>query len=130
MLRSINDVAEGIKDVFLDEGIPLYIPNKAGFYDTTEIQQIVQLLKVVDNPLQDIALFGTLKSYFGGFSDEEIAAIRVKDKECKYLYNLLNALRSEDSKISSFLSFIDELRFKSTYMPVHELIEYIVESRN
>ena len=70
------------------EGIPVYITSKTGYFAATEVQELLQLLRVLDNPSQDIPLFGVMKSLFGGFSEEEAAIIRSGAKDCS-LYEAL-----------------------------------------
>ena len=129
LVRSATGIGQALRDVFSKEGIPFYMPMKEGFYETTEVQQVLQLLKVIDNPLQDIALYGTMKSFFGGFSDEEIASLRLikhDEKVRPYLYEQLKEYSENNERAASFLAFLDELRYESTYMPVHELLRKII----
>lgn len=76
LLRATSGWDEEFKAVLEEEGIPAYITSKTGYFGATEVQELLQLLRVLDNPLQDIPLFGVLKSVFGGFTEEEIALIR------------------------------------------------------
>lgn len=126
LVRSGSDVAMGLKYVFGLEGIPSHMPLKAGFYQTPEIQQIVQLLKVFDNPMQDIALYGSLKSFFGGFTDEEIATLKISGVS---LYKCLIMARDDNKKVDSFLKLIEEYRYKCTYMPINEVLSELIYDR-
>ena len=132
LVRSMTDVADGIRNVFAHEGIPCVINVNTGFYKTNEIQQVIQLLKVVDNPRQDISMYGVLHSFFGGFSDEEIAILKTKDKENdsepgeKYLYDSLKSEAGSNPKVKSFLDKLEDYRRRSTYTPIHKLIDEIV----
>lgn len=76
LLRATSGWDEEFKAVLEEEGIPAYITSKTGYFGATEVQELLQLLRVLDNPLQDIPLFGVMKSIFGGFTEEEIALIR------------------------------------------------------
>ena len=134
LLRSMTDVASGLKDVLSNEGIPFFMNLSSGFYETKEINEIVQFLKVLDNPRQDIPLYGVMHSYFGGFEDEEIAAIRVKGKEngktkrrAGSLYENLLSVAEEDTRVRTFLGFIEKYRKKSTFTPIHTLIRELVD---
>ncbi len=124
LLRSMTDVAEGIKNVFYEEGIPCYMTLKNGFYDAKEVQCMIEFLKVIDNPLQDIPLYGVLTSYFGGFSETEIAELRCEYPR-KLLYDELKAAASENEKVSAFLDMLNSYRSMSKYTPIHELINII-----
>lgn len=77
LLRTNSGWDEEFRKVFSEEGIPSYITSKTGYFKTTEIQTVLQFLRVLDNPLQDIPLFGVLHSVFGGFDEEETALIKV-----------------------------------------------------
>lgn len=98
LLRTNSGWDEEFKTVLEREGIPVYISSKTGYFAATEVQELLQLLRVLDNPTQDIPLFGTLKSVFGGFSEEEIASIRSRRKGCS-LYEALKsaAYRGQDA---------------------------------
>ena len=90
LLRTNSGWDEEFKAVLEKEGIPVYITSKTGYFAALEVQELLQLLRVLDNPCQDIPLFGVMKSLFGGFSEEEIALIRSQAKGC-CLYEALKA---------------------------------------
>ena len=94
LLRSNSGWDEEFKEVLEEEGIPAYITSKTGYFGTTEVQELLQFLRVLDNPTQDIPLFGVMKSVFGGFSEEEIALIRSRRKGCS-LYEALKEFAGE-----------------------------------
>lgn len=83
LLRTNSGWAQEFKETLQKEGIPAYVSLRTGYFEASEIRELLQFLHVIDNPRQDIPLYGTLKSYFGGFSEEEIARIRagVTDKK-------------------------------------------------
>ncbi len=80
LLRTNSGWDEEFKEVLEQEGIPVYITSKTGYFVAAEVQELLQLLRVLDNPSQDIPLFGVMKSVFGGFSEEEAARIRSRTK--------------------------------------------------
>lgn len=75
LLRKTKEWDEVFKTVFESEGIPAYITKSSGYFETGEIRVLLNFLKCLDNPKQDIALFGTMTSAFVGFTDEEMALI-------------------------------------------------------
>ncbi len=81
LLRSTVGWNEDLRAVFAREGIPAYAESRTGYFAAQEIREIIELLRVLDNPRQDIPLYGTLRGYFGGFSQDEIAQIRMAVKE-------------------------------------------------
>ncbi len=82
LLRTNSGWDEEFKRVLEEEGIPVYITSKTGYFSATEVQELLQLLRVLDNPMQDIPLYGVMKSIFGGFSEEELALVRSGHKGC------------------------------------------------
>ncbi len=88
LLRTNSGWDEEFRTVLEREGIPVYITSKTGYFAATEVQELLQLLRVLDNPSQDIPLFGVMRSMFGGFTEEEIAKIRSCARECS-LYEAL-----------------------------------------
>ena len=76
LLRTTSGWDEEFKKTLEQQGIPVYITSKTGYFGALEVQELLQFLRVLDNPRQDIPLFGVMQSVFGGFTQEEIAQIR------------------------------------------------------
>ena len=133
LMRTTSGWDEDFKTVLEEEGIPVYITSKTGYFAAPEVQQLLQLLRVLDNPRQDIPLFGVMKSLFGGFSEEEIALLRSGDRK-KSLYEVLEELAARDNeekeelaaKVSAFLDKINRYRSYTVYMPIRDLLQRIV----
>lgn len=136
LLRTTSGWDEVFGKVLKEEGIPVHSASKTGYFAAKEIQTLLQFMRVLDNPLQDIALFGVLKSYFGGFNEEEIARMRTASKDRKEkLYFTVKEFASssvgkdEDrirEKAQKFLVFLEDYRNKTIYMPIYELLQEIV----
>ena len=97
LLRSNSGWDEPFKKTLEAEGIPVYITSKTGYFAASEVQELLQFLRVLDNPRQDIPLFGAMKSLFGGFTEEEIALIRSGQKRGT-LYDALKNCSQEEAK--------------------------------
>ncbi len=76
LFRATAGWDEDFRRVLAERGIPVHITSKTGYFQTLEIQGIVNFLKVLNNPLQDIPFFGVMKLPFFDFSEEEITKIR------------------------------------------------------
>lgn len=130
LLRTNTGWDEEFKSVLKEEGIPSHVASKTGYFAAKEIQTILQLLRVLDNPLQDIPLFGVMRSYFGQFDEEEIAFIcgKKENRKEKLFFSLKRYIEEagEDSKAGEFLALIEEYRNKTVYMPIHELMHEII----
>ncbi len=132
LLRTNSGWDEEFKESLEKEGIPVYITSKTGYFAATEVQELLQVLRVLNNPGQDIALFGMMKSIFGGFSEEEIAMIRAGEKELS-LYRALTSYEGEEglqNKVANFLQTLQRYREYSVYMPIRELLQHLVDEFN
>ncbi|WP_077317825.1 helicase-exonuclease AddAB subunit AddA [Virgibacillus proomii] len=83
LLRSMTD-APIIVDELKQQGIPVYAELSTGYFEAIEVKIIISLLKVVDNPRQDIPLAAVLRSPIVGLNEEELAAIRLAGKNVTY----------------------------------------------
>ena len=73
LLRSMTGWSETILQVLTREGIPAYAETGTGYFDTIEVETVLAMLAVIDNPIQDIPLAAVLRSPMVGLSDEEMA---------------------------------------------------------
>lgn len=130
LLRTTSDWAQEFKDTLQKEGIPAYVSLQTGYFQTTEIRELMQFLHIIDNPMQDIPLFGTLKSYFGGFSEEEIAQVRScsgQNRKDVTLYQQLKEYQGElEERIRDFLFRLREYRVRAVYTPIHKLLQEMI----
>ncbi len=135
LLRSTAGKQEAFREIFEKEGIPLYMEYKGGYFAAEEIRMVLQLLRVIDNPRQDIPFYGVLRGYFGGFTQDEIGELRSifpEDKE-KLLYDCV-AMAAESGcvdaaladKCRKLIDWISHYRDRMTMVPVHELIGELV----
>lgn len=64
-------------DEFKQAGIPLYAELTGGYFDALEVMIMLNTLRVIDNPIQDIPLVSVLRSPFIGLKENELAEIRL-----------------------------------------------------
>lgn len=130
LLRTLSGWDEVFKRVLEEEGIPVHVTARTGYFAAPEIQELLHFLRILDNPLQDIPLYGVMHTYLGGFSEEEIALVRASCPKKKYLYDALTACDLADGtlrqKIAHFLEKVARYRELSVYLSVHELLQTIL----
>ena len=80
LLRSPSGRAEGFAKAFHRAGVPLAAA-RDGFYTALEISDLLSLLRLLDNPLQDLPLLAVLRSPLVGLSVDELAALRSHNGE-------------------------------------------------
>ncbi|WP_042455195.1 helicase-exonuclease AddAB subunit AddA [Neobacillus dielmonensis] len=79
LLRSMT-WAPAIMEEFKQQGVPIYAELSTGYFEATEVAVMVSLLRVIDNPFQDIPLASVLRSPIVGLNEEEMAQIRIYQK--------------------------------------------------
>jgi len=89
----------------LDEyGIPYTVVSGTGFWEAPEITGLVNLFTFFENPEDDIALYGVLRSPLFGFPDEDIARLHFEDQP------LWAALQTADDDLGDAARLLDEWR--------------------
>lgn len=124
LLRSTKEVEAVWKRIFLAHGIPMKTESRTGYFDTDEIQSVISFLKVIENPFDDIALVGTMKSVFGGMNDEDLARLKLLSKDGKWMERLH---MSEEIHHKAFCEKIAHYQALSDYMGIYELLTVIFE---
>jgi len=127
LMRSPASTINEIKDVFDNEEIPYLSDVSSGYFDAIEVQIILNLLRIIDNPYQDIPLVSVLRSALVHLDEIELSKIRTYAKEGCYYEALLAYIEDneEDMKVRKFLTTLHELKEKSMLIPLHELIQTI-----
>ncbi len=132
LLRSMSSWATDFSEVLRANDIPVVCDEHTGYFAAREVQLAVSMLRIIDNPDQDIPLTMVLKSVYGKFTDNELAIIRAKNKKLS-MYKVLCEASSGcefSDKVVSFLNKLNSLRHDSAYMTVYELILKIYETDN
>ena len=129
LLRTTRNWAE----VFVDElsmmGIPVFADTGTGFFKTVEVQVMLSLLQIIDNPLQDIPLLSVLRSPIVGFTTDELAELRLADKKA-LLYEAMKKLAESGqgetaAKALAFLEKLQKWREMSLYMSTDRLLWHL-----
>ena len=126
LLRSTKDKASIYEQEIMNLGMPVFSDSNQEYLDSIEIQTIMSLLKIIDNPMQDIPLVTVLRSNIGGFTDNELVEIRLSDKYDNFYNCMLKAkvdVKPElRQKIENFLNNIEKWRKEQEYLALDELI--------
>lgn len=117
-------------DALTESGIPVVMERKQGFYETREIGLMVSMLRIIDNPHQDIALATVLLGPMFSFTEEDLAEIRVESRDTDLYDALCQYAKSDEcyEKIQRFLEVLEHLRSKVTYATVAELVQDIYDT--
>lgn len=134
LLRTAKNVSSVYANALSERGIPVFSPETGGFFEAAEISFILSLLRVLDNPVQDIPLAAVMLSPLFGFSAGELADIRASAKErleageTEPLYRSVAVSADEGSKkAAAFLKKIESLRRLSLTLSAGELVRRVCE---
>ena len=131
LLRSTKNKANIFEKELTNLNINVYSDTSQEYLESYEIQVIMDLLKIIDNPYQDIPLVHVMLSSLGMFTDDDLLEIRLCDQNDDFYTTMLKArlsVREElREKIDSFLNKIENFREKNGYMDLDELIWTIYE---
>ncbi len=157
LLRSMTNWSEVFVNTLMQEGIPAYADTGTGYFQTLEIMTVLNMLRIIDNPRQDIPLTGVLYSPMVGMTTTELALLRASDRNVSLYSALLSYVsaegdntsevynesghesRSYDSeekgsdhesliqKAKGFLAQLNAFRSMVNHVPIHELLQAVLE---
>lgn len=126
LLRKTANIAPIYEKELENLEYPVFSDIGTNYFESIEIQTIMNLLKIISNPDNDIALVSVLRSPIGQFTDNELIEIRIENSKDSF-YNALISNEKLKEKISKFLELVEDFRTKQEYLKLDELIWYIYE---
>ena len=126
LLRSTKEPAPIFEKEILNIGMPVFSDASSEYLESIEIQTIMSLLRIIDNPLQEIPLVAVMRSVIGGFTDNELVQIRLSDKHDNFYNAILKSKKDVEArlraKIEKFLNNLEIWRKEQEYLSLDELI--------
>lgn len=137
LVRAGRDTQEILKEELTQQGIPVHITSRTGYFSTMEVQNVLQYLKVLSNPYDDYAMAGLLKSPFFLFTDQDLAILKGfggRSTQEKYLVECMKAITETENKeevqkwtmlrekVKKTLLTIEENRKKAVTLSTYELL--------
>ena len=154
LARSLSSWGAEFADVLKDCGIPAHVTSQMGYFSAYEVQIVLAMLKILDNPCQDIPMAAVLKSPIVGLDDEELAELRVENKDGAFSKALAGILQKQENEkkdnqeqgkeyteskedvkditelspaLQKFVITYRELRAAISDTPIHTLIEQLLD---
>lgn len=84
-----------VLDILGEQNIPVTIEGTENFFQTTEISVMLSLLRIIDNPHQDIPLAAVLHSPLYGLDDNDLAWIRLENQQDDFYQALETVMQTE-----------------------------------
>ena len=101
LLRSLSGWTDSLVEVLNGNGIPAHTVSSTGYFSTVEVQTVLSMLRLLDNPRQDIPMAAVLRSPMAGLTDEELAVLRLEDGSVPFheaVLELAEGLYEEDGQ--------------------------------
>ena len=141
LLRSPSSKVSDIEDIFGHLSIPLYSDLGGDYFSTLEVSIFTNLLRIIDNPRQDISLLSVMRSPIYSFKPRDLALLRLLDRNMDFYDLLLKLYNTEENdlkllasdyrelrdKIVNFIDQIEMYRKKSIFTPLDEFIWFLLK---
>lgn len=127
LLRATRHKANAVLDVLARFGVPAYAELGTGYFAALEVETMLALLAVLDNPRQDIPLAAVLRSPLAGFSPADLARIRAVRREGDF-WDAVRAAAEEGElgalgrRLQGFLVRLEQWRTRARRGPLSELV--------
>lgn len=125
LMRATSGYANTFVEEFRQAGVPVYAELSTGYFGATEVDTMLSLLKVIDNPRQDVPLAGVLRSPVVGLNAADLASIRVCNKKGDYYDAVVAAALSGgdlSDRLTVFLSQLEKWRTAARRGALSDLI--------
>lgn len=123
LLRSASGRAPLIAKILASEGVPAYSDADAQYFDLPEVRDVMNVLRVLDNPYQDVPLLSALRCPCFGFTSERLAEIRLRDEtRQKPFYQVFFALREQEQDVRTACERLDAWRFWAQHLTTDRLL--------
>lgn len=129
LLRSVKNSIDEYNEVLTTFGVPVVCDNSNNLFESNEIKTILSLLRVIDNPMQDISLLAVMMSPLYGFTADEMAEIKLENNNLKLnLYT--SVVNSNSAKVKAFLEEIDLFSKLVVTMSVSSFIRFVCDYKS
>lgn len=126
LLRASTVLAPIYEKEISELDYPVFSDSSSTYLESMEVETIMSLLKVIDNPLQDIPLVTVLRSNIFGFTDNDLMQIRLVDRKCLFYEAMQKARLSVDNKlrhkIDDVVEKLKKWKAEEKFLPLDELI--------
>ncbi len=127
LLRSTKDTSNIYRKALSEAGIPVFAEQGGGFLETPEVMTILSFLSIIDNPIQDVPLLAVLLSPLFGFTEDEVASLRIGSRYTNLYKAILAAEERGDAHCIDFLNTLRAYRTLSVSMGAGDLLRQIYE---
>ncbi|MCH5210497.1 MAG: helicase-exonuclease AddAB subunit AddA [Oscillospiraceae bacterium] len=139
LMRSVKSSGDMLSDMLAKFNIPAFV-QKEEYFERREIKLILSLISLINNHMQDIPLVAVMRSPIGGFSENELAMIKI-DYKGKSFYKAVKNYKTAENNLNEkekrlrdkcrrFINDIDRWRGYVKIKPIAQLIWTLYEETN
>ena len=127
LIRSVKTVGDILQKTLSKRNIPVFLNNNGGYFESTEIALLLNLLDIIDNPYKDIPLISVMYSCVFNFSIDELMSIRKQSKKGSF-YQAMSEYRENGpenmliDKIANMLRKINKWQSEAKFMPLDQFV--------
>lgn len=130
LLRTMKNWGSVLDDVFGREGMPYYAETSEGYFDVPEVETMLHILRLIDNPRQDIPLLSILHSPIYGLSADELMQVRLGGGkgayyDCMHIYLQEGENEELRGKLAAFFGDLESWRSRMRDLSLHELLRLL-----
>ena len=136
LMRSVSSAAQTCEAVFMKNGVPCYVDGGSGLFETSEVGQIIEILKLIDNAQSEIPLACALRSPMFMFDENDLLRIKLCSREsfCDAFYGICSGKYKTESALTKkcldFMRRLSSWRKASGFISVEALIRRIYTDTN
>lgn len=125
LMRSVSSNAAAYSEILRSRGVPVFVDDSDGYFDTMEINVFMNLLALIDNQYQDVPLISVLRSEIFGFSTNQLAEVRKRQPEGSYADAFRAVAEGDDEfaeRCGSVLQRLRRWKILSRAVPLTDLV--------
>ena len=130
LTRSKGSAFQALLPMLAARGIPAYADGAEGFFASMEITLLLELLQLIANRRNDVALIGVLRSPVAGLSNEELARVRIASPRTPFLDAALACAEGEGAlagKLRAFFTLLDSWRMRAGTLSLDGLVRTVLD---
>ncbi len=134
VLTRTNVTDPSLSESFAECGLKILSSDRSGYLKSREISVLLNLLAIINSPMHDLPLASVMLSPIMGFSDDELALVKLTDKKSRLYKNILRIISGEltadealTNKCREAVSLIKRLRVYAAGMPLTKLIKKVYD---
>lgn len=127
LLRSTAGKTDIFEEALKNNDIPVTCEKKSGLFSATETSVFISLLKIINNPTDDVAMLSVMFSPLYGFTPDDTAKIRLYKKRCN-LYTCIKEAAQDMNKAAILLDDISRFRRMTAVMPTDTFVRTLLDT--